>query len=316
MRDFRDAKAMAHSLREALKAKSVSLTHSESLELVARTLGLPDWNHLAARIESSLPLVPSGASATNTVSVAAGAGIPIVPMRDLVVFPQMVAPIFVGREKTRRTIERALATDRRVLVVTQRRSADDDPQLDALHPVGVTAALINRVVMTDGTLKLAISGLERAAVGKPVADEFLAAEIAPIEESNGQTDKAVLLSRLVLDAYRPARASRALVNWARKAGHPELVGTYIARRSRHNTGSAVDLTLVRAADGQRLRMGSRYDELTTRAHTINATGRALHNRLVLEHAMERFGFTAYWREWWHFERPAAGAPYLDLSLGC
>ncbi|MBR1152174.1 LON peptidase substrate-binding domain-containing protein [Bradyrhizobium sp. JYMT SZCCT0428] len=200
MRDFRDAKAMAHSLREALKAKSVSLTHSESLELVARTLGLPDWNHLAARIESSLPLVPSGA--TNTVSVAAGAGIPIVPMRDLVVFPQMVAPIFVGREKTRRAIERALATDRRVLVVTQRSSGDDDPQLDALYPVGVTAALINRVVMTDGTLKLAISGLERAAVGKPVAEEFLAAEIAPIEESNGQSDKAVLLSRLVLDAYR------------------------------------------------------------------------------------------------------------------
>ena len=123
-------------------------------------------------------------------------------MRDLVVFPQMVAPIFVGREKTRRAIERALATDRRVLVVTQRRSADDDPQIDALYAVGVTAAVINCVKLTDGTLKLAISGLERAAVGTPVADEFLAAEIAPIAESNGQTDQAVLLSRLVLDAYR------------------------------------------------------------------------------------------------------------------
>jgi ATP-dependent Lon protease len=201
MRDFRDAKAMAHSLREALKAKSVSLTHSESLELVARTLGLPDWNHLAARIQSSPPqLIPSGV--TEAATVPAGAGIPIVPMRDLVVFPQMVAPIFVGREKTRRAIERALAADRRVLVLTQRRSADDDPQVEALYAVGVTAAVINCVTLTDGTLKLAISGLERAAVAKPVAEEFLAAEIAPIEESNGQTDKAVLLSRLVLDAYR------------------------------------------------------------------------------------------------------------------
>ena len=124
------------------------------------------------------------------------------------------------------------------------------------------------------------------------------------------------LGLLVLDAYRPARASRALVRWARRSGRGDLVGTYIARRSRHNTGSAVDLTLVRAADGKRLRMGSRYDELSTRAHTVNATGRALHNRLVLEHAMERFGFSGYWREWWHFERPTAGAPYLDLSLGC
>jgi uncharacterized protein len=198
MRDFRDAKAMAHSLREALKAKSVSLTRSESLELVARTLGLPDWNHLAARIQSS----QSEPASSIAVTVPAGAGIPIVPMRDLVVFPQMVAPIFVGREKTRRAIERALATDRRVLVLTQRRSADDDPPVDALYAVGVTAAVINCVTLTDGTLKLAISGLERAAVGKAIAEEFLAAEIAPIEESNGQTDKAVLLSRLVLDAYR------------------------------------------------------------------------------------------------------------------
>ena len=50
MRDFRDAKAMAQTLRDALKVKSISVSHSESLELVARTLGLPDWNHLAAQI--------------------------------------------------------------------------------------------------------------------------------------------------------------------------------------------------------------------------------------------------------------------------
>ena len=124
------------------------------------------------------------------------------------------------------------------------------------------------------------------------------------------------LGLLVLDAYRPARASRALVRWARRSGRGDLVGTYIARRSRHNTGRAVDLTLVRAADGRRLRMGSPYDELSARAHTLNATGRALHNRLVLERAMERFGFTGYWREWWHFEHRVMGDRYLDLSLGC
>ena len=56
MRDFRDAKAvLAHTLREALKAKSVSLTHSESLELVAKALGFPDWNFLAAKIQHSQP---------------------------------------------------------------------------------------------------------------------------------------------------------------------------------------------------------------------------------------------------------------------
>ena len=76
---------------------------------------------------------------------------------------------------------------------------------------------------------------------------------------------------LVRDAYRPARASRALVRWALRSGRPELVGTYIARRSRHNTGSAVDLTLVRHGDGRRLRMGTGYDHL---AHVRTPTRRA------------------------------------------
>ena len=121
---------------------------------------------------------------------------------------------------------------------------------------------------------------------------------------------------LVRDAYRPARASRALVRWARRSGRPELVGTYIARRSRHNLGSAVDLTLVRLRDGRRLRMGTGYDNLGPRAHTLAARGRPLRNRLALKAAMERHGFTSYWREWWHFEHRLQGAAHLDLTLGC
>ncbi len=124
------------------------------------------------------------------------------------------------------------------------------------------------------------------------------------------------LGLLVLDAYRPARGTRALVRWARRSGRPDLVGTYIARRSRHNTGTAVDLTLVRASDGRRLEMGSGYDDLSPRAHTGNARGRALRNRLTLQRAMERFGYHAYWREWWHFEHRRRSNAYLDLPLGC
>ena len=121
---------------------------------------------------------------------------------------------------------------------------------------------------------------------------------------------------LVLDAYRPARASRALVRWARRSGRAELVGTYIARRSRHNLGSAVDLTLVRSRDGRRLRMGTGYDHLGPRAHTLAARGRHLRNRLALKAAMERHGFSGYWREWWHFEHRVQAGDHLDLTLGC
>ena len=63
------------------------------------------------------------------------------------------------------------------------------------------------------------------------------------------------LGLLILDAYRPVRATEALVRWAERTGRGHLVGTYIARSSRHNTGSAVDITLVRDRDGKRLRMG-------------------------------------------------------------
>ena len=122
------------------------------------------------------------------------------------------------------------------------------------------------------------------------------------------------LGLLVLDAYRPLRATEALVRWAERTGRGHLVGTYIARRSRHNTGSAVDITLVRARDGKRLRMGG--FALGPASHTLNASGRILRNRLLLKEAMERFGFASYSNEWWHFEHHIRPARYLDLTLGC
>ena len=203
MRDFRDAKAMAQTLREALKAKSVSLTHSESLELIARTLGFPDWNFLAAKIQASQPAsAPLKAQPTASRAAPAGAVVPVLPLRDLVMFPQMVAPIFVGREKTKRAIERATAAGGRILVVTQKRATDDDPALDALYPVGVTASVIHNVTLVDGTFKLFVSGLERAAIVRPVEEDFLLAEAALFEETGGQTAEAAALFKAVLEAYQ------------------------------------------------------------------------------------------------------------------
>ena len=206
MRDFRDAKAMAQTLREALSVKSVSLTHSESLELVARLLGFRDWHVLAAKIQASHPTatVPgTSVPATILPSIRAGTGIPIFPMRDLVLFPQMITPIFVGRDKTRRAVECAMAGDHRVLVVAQRRGADNDPNtLESLYPVGVTARVINRQTQVDGVLKVSVWGLQRTAIVRLLNDEFLSAEVVPVEERRGQSPEAATLSRAVLDAYQ------------------------------------------------------------------------------------------------------------------
>ncbi len=124
MRDFRDAKAMAQTLREALKTKSVSLTHAESLELVAKTLGFHDWNVLSARIQSEHK---RPAIEVVRPPIAAGERLPTMPLRDLVLFPKMTVPLLAGREGSIRAVERAMAGDQRVLVVTQRRAADDNP---------------------------------------------------------------------------------------------------------------------------------------------------------------------------------------------
>ena len=113
----------------------------------------------------------------------------------------------------------------------------------------------------------------------------------------------------------PARRGRSCTGRG-GGGRPELVGTYIARRSRHNTGGAVDLTLVRLRDGRRLRMGTGYDHLGPRAHTLAARAGSCATGSFSKAAMERHGFSGYWREWWHFEHRVQARRQLDLTLGC
>jgi ATP-dependent Lon protease len=192
MRDFRDAKAMAHTLRDALKARSITLTHSESLELVAKTLGFHDWNVLSAAIQASEPEAkPKGA----------GAAMPVAPMRDVVFLPQLLSPIFVGRDKTKRAIESAMAGDGRIFVVTQKRAEEDDPDFAALYSVGVIADIIGRVDLPNGNLRVKVSCSKRAAIVRPHPGDFLAADIEPIEETRAMTVEAFSLVREILDAY-------------------------------------------------------------------------------------------------------------------
>ena len=195
MRDFRDAKAMAQTLREALKAKSVPLTHSESLELIAKVLGFRDWNVLSARIQSEYQPPP----------ISTDARLPTVPLRDIVLFPKMIAPLLMGREASKRAVERAMAGDQRILAVTQRRAADDNPAPQGLYRVGVTASVIDRTTLHDGTIRLVVKGLERAAIVQWSEGQFLTAEVTPVEDSRGQEAEAFDLSRAVLEEFRAYR---------------------------------------------------------------------------------------------------------------
>jgi uncharacterized protein len=206
MRDFRDAKAMAQTLREALKTKSVSLTHSESLELVATILGFRDWNVPSATIQSEVqPPANPGSTIPARVRLAAENQLPTLPVRDIVVFPHLNVPLFAGRAKTISAVEHATAEDRRILVVTQRRPVDDNPTAADLYGVGLTANVTDLIKLNDGTIKLLVKTLTRATIVRLVEDPFLTAEIAPFDESRGQDEEAIALSRAVLEALFAAR---------------------------------------------------------------------------------------------------------------
>ena len=206
MRDFRDAKAMAQTLREALKTKSVSLTHSESLELVATILGFRDWNVLSATIQSEVqPPANPASTIPATVRLAAENQLPTLPVRDIVVFPHLNVPLFAGRAKTISAVERAMAEDRRILVVTQHRPVDDSPTAADLYGVGLTASVTDLTKQNDGTIKLLVKTLTRATIVRLVEDPFLTAEIAPFDESRGQDEEAIALSRAVLETLLATR---------------------------------------------------------------------------------------------------------------
>jgi D-alanyl-D-alanine dipeptidase len=119
----------------------------------------------------------------------------------------------------------------------------------------------------------------------------------------------------VFDGYRPVRASLAMVAWAERTGRHALVDSgYIARRSRHNMGVAVDLTLVDLVTGTEVPMGTPFDAFTEAAHTGNASGRVQRYRQILVRVMAEEGFANYPQEWWHFSYPVPGAVPFDRRI--
>ena len=124
------------------------------------------------------------------------------------------------------------------------------------------------------------------------------------------------LGLLVYDAYRPLRGTLGMVAWAERTNQVHLLDNgYIARRSGHNHGHTIDLTVIDLKTKKPLDMGTPWDTLTEESHTMKAKGKALRNRLKLKNAMEAQGFKAYFKEWWHFGYPMKGTKGRDVPYG-
>lgn len=119
----------------------------------------------------------------------------------------------------------------------------------------------------------------------------------------------------VFDGYRPVRATLAMVDWTGRVGRQDLIRDgYIAARSRHNLGLAIDLTLVDARTSRELEMGTPYDVFSDAAHTANATGVAAANRARLVRYLAAEGFTNYDKEWWHFSYEVPDPLRFDVVI--
>jgi zinc D-Ala-D-Ala dipeptidase len=125
------------------------------------------------------------------------------------------------------------------------------------------------------------------------------------------------LGLVIFDAYRPKRASKAMVDWAKETKQQwVLTQGYVASKSTHNTGTTVDLGLIDLTTQQRIDMGTAFDYFGIESHTKSAKGEILENRLILQRAMQAEGFVPYAKEWWHFGYSISGAVAIDVVYHC
>ena len=94
---------------------------------------------------------------------------PVLPLRDIVVFPHMIVPLFVGREKSIAALEDVMQDDKQILLVTQKNAGDDDPAPGAMYDIGTLATVLQLLKLPDGTVKVLVEGYERASVTRSVA---------------------------------------------------------------------------------------------------------------------------------------------------
>ena len=204
MRDFRDAKAMAQTLRQSLTQKSVSISHSESLELVSKMLGVADWNTLSALIQAGRR---ERATAEADEPPVPGR-YPAVPLRDLVPFPNGIYPLFAGRKKTMRALDQAAEREREIVIAIQRNSALDEPDMGDLYEIGVLARLLLQRSQTDGTSKVLVEVLRRVTIrcflseGDAYQADIADLGEAPVADAPEQVARAVERFKAYVEARK------------------------------------------------------------------------------------------------------------------
>ncbi|ASY68404.1 endopeptidase La [Sinorhizobium fredii] len=155
---------------------------------------------------------------TNKTSPAESATYPVLPLRDIVVFPHMIVPLFVGREKSIRALEEVMGTDKQIMLATQINATDDDPEASAIYRVGTIANVLQLLKLPDGTVKVLVEGRTRAEIDRYTSrDDFYEAVAHVLREPEEDPVEIEALSRSVVSEFE----SYVKLN---KKISPEVVG--------------------------------------------------------------------------------------------
>ncbi len=127
---------------------------------------------------------------------------PVLPLRDIVVFPHMIVPLFVGRDKSVRALEDVMKDDKQILLVAQKNAAQDDPASDDIYAVGTVSTVLQLLKLPDGTVKVLVEGVQRARILRYAENEdFFLAEGELLAENEGDLQELEALSRSVVSQF-------------------------------------------------------------------------------------------------------------------
>ncbi|RXD07141.1 endopeptidase La [Sphingomonas sp. UV9] len=127
---------------------------------------------------------------------------PVLPLRDIVVFPHMIVPLFVGRDKSVAALEAAMAADKEIYLVAQVDPAEDDPSRDDLYSMGVTATVLQLLKLPDGTVRVLVEGKQRATLETlDESGDFLTATVEPVADVEVEGTEVTALMRSVIEQF-------------------------------------------------------------------------------------------------------------------
>jgi ATP-dependent Lon protease len=127
---------------------------------------------------------------------------PVLPLRDIVVFPHMIVPLFVGREKSIKALEEVMRSDTFILLATQKNASDDDPATDAIYSIGTLASVLQLLKLPDGTVKVLVEGAARARVRHYTdREDYYEADAVVIADATGDQVEAEALARSVVNEF-------------------------------------------------------------------------------------------------------------------